>query len=87
MSQQFGIIPDYPTRPIKQIDPYSVNSTVERFTIDIIKKIADDTIIRQLSLWPEEEQALEDIQTGKTKMINQTGEEFLKELNELVNGT
>jgi hypothetical protein len=36
-------------------------------------------------LWPEEQHALEDIMTGKTKMIRQTGEEFLKELNDVLN--
>lgn len=30
--------------------------------------VEDDTVVKQLSLWPEEEQVLEDIQTGKTKM-------------------
>jgi hypothetical protein len=32
-------------------------------------------------LWPEEEKALGDIRSGKTKMILQDGEEFLKELD------
>lgn len=35
-------------------------------------------------LWPEEEKALEDIMSGKTKMILQTGEDFLKELNDVL---
>jgi hypothetical protein len=30
--------------------------------------VEDDTVVKQLSLWPEEEQVLEDIQTGNTKM-------------------
>ena len=35
-------------------------------------------------LTPEEEQRLEDIETGKIPMITQTAEEFLKELEELI---
>ena len=35
-------------------------------------------------LWPEEEKALEDIMNGTTKMILQTGEDFLKELNDVL---
>lgn len=31
-------------------------------------------------LWPEEEQALEDIMTGKTKMVTVTAEEMIAEL-------
>jgi hypothetical protein len=34
---------------------------------------------------PEEEKALDDIMTGKTKMIRQSGEEFLKELKAIRN--
>ena len=34
--------------------------------------------------WPEEQKAFEDIITGKTKMIRQTGHEFLKELNDVL---
>lgn len=33
-----------------------------------------------LVLTPEEEQALEDIQTGKTKMVNCSLEEILKDI-------
>lgn len=36
-------------------------------------------------LWPEEEQALEDIKTGKTIMRKQSGKEFLKDLEATVN--
>jgi mRNA-degrading endonuclease RelE of RelBE toxin-antitoxin system len=36
-------------------------------------------------LWPEEEQALKDIKTGKTEMVTQTREEFLDELKGLEN--
>jgi hypothetical protein len=36
-------------------------------------------------LWPCEEQRIEDIQTGKIKMITQTAEEFLTELDEIIN--
>ena len=35
-------------------------------------------------LWPEEEKALDDIKTGKTKMVKESGEDFLKELNETI---
>jgi hypothetical protein len=35
--------------------------------------------------WPEEEQALKDINTGKTEMITQSREEFLAELKGLEN--
>lgn len=35
--------------------------------------------------WPEEEKALEDIRTGKVKLITTTAEEFIKELEELAN--
>ena len=35
-------------------------------------------------LWPEEEKALDDIRTGKTKMVKESGEDFLKELNEMI---
>jgi hypothetical protein len=37
-------------------------------------------------LWPEEEQALKDIKTGKTAMKKQTGKQFLKDLESMVNG-
>ena len=36
-------------------------------------------------LWPEEEQRIQDIETGKIKMIYQTGDEFLKELENIIN--
>jgi hypothetical protein len=36
-------------------------------------------------LWPVEEEALEDIMTGKVKMVRQSGEVFLKELNDVLN--
>ena len=36
-------------------------------------------------LWPEEEKALDDIQQGKVQTIRQSGEDFLKELDELIN--
>lgn len=32
----------------------------------------------------DEEKALNDIKAGKTKMVNQSGEEFLKELHEMI---
>ena len=37
-------------------------------------------------LWPEEEQALEDIKTGKTTMKKQTGRRFLEDLKTTING-
>ena len=37
-------------------------------------------------LWPEEEQTLEDINTGKTTMKKQTGKKFLEDLEAMVNG-
>jgi hypothetical protein len=37
-------------------------------------------------LWPEEEQALEDIKTGKIPMKKQTGKQFLDDLKTMVNG-
>jgi hypothetical protein len=35
-------------------------------------------------LWPEEEGALDDIKDDKTKMVKESGEDFLKELNEII---
>ena len=35
-------------------------------------------------LWPEEVQALENIRSGKTKMILQDGEDFVKELDAFI---
>ncbi len=35
--------------------------------------------------WPEEEQSLKDIKTGKTEMITESREEFLAELKGLEN--
>jgi hypothetical protein len=35
-------------------------------------------------LWPEEEEALDDIMSGKTKMITQSGEDVLKELDSII---
>ncbi len=35
--------------------------------------------------WPEEIEAIEDIKTGKTNMETVTGEEFLKELDQVNN--
>ena len=35
-------------------------------------------------LWPEEEKELEDIMEGRVKMVTQTGEEFLKELEAVI---
>jgi hypothetical protein len=46
--------------------------------------------LRQMStnkndrLWPEELEALEDIKTGKTKMVRQSGEDFLKQLDAVI---
>jgi hypothetical protein len=37
-------------------------------------------------LWPEEEQALEDIEAGKTKLVHYSGEEYLKHLGSMING-
>lgn len=85
MSQ--NIVPDSPSRPLKQINPFAINAPFEMFSVAILLKTIDNTITKQLSLWPEEEQALEDIQTGKTRMITQSGEDFLKDLDELVNGS
>jgi hypothetical protein len=36
-------------------------------------------------LWPEEEQAIEDIKTGKTAMKKQTGKKFLGDLKAMIN--
>jgi hypothetical protein len=36
-------------------------------------------------LWPEEEKALQDIHTGKTRMIDVSGEDFLKEIKSVLN--
>jgi hypothetical protein len=35
-------------------------------------------------LWPEEEQALEDIMTGKTKTVTESGADFLKRLDTII---
>lgn len=35
-------------------------------------------------LWSEEVKALDDIRSGKTKMVVQDGEDFLKELDEFI---
>jgi len=42
-------------------------------------------IATSFRLWPEEEKALEDIHTGKTKMIDVSGEDFLKEIKSVIN--
>lgn len=47
-----------------------------------VTKVNPDT---NNDLWPEEEKALGKIKSGKTKMIVQDGEEFLKELDEAIN--
>lgn len=49
------------------------------------KKQLSTTTTKNDPLWPEEIQALEDIKSGKTKMIKQTGEEFLKKLEDITN--
>ena len=50
------------------------------YTIEEMKEIEGNEF-----LTPEEEQRIKDIETGKIKMIHQTGEEFLKELNGIIN--
>ena len=35
-------------------------------------------------LWPEEQQALEDIKTGKTELVKYSGEDYLKHLDSLI---
>ena len=88
------VISDSPTRPLKQVNPFAMNATSETFSTELLFKtitnsitIADEINTTQFSLWPEEEEAIENIRTGKTKIIKQTGEEFLKELDELINGS
>lgn len=50
------------------------------------KRIAKtSSIMTSRRLWPEEERALEDIHTGKTKMIDVSGEDFLKEIKSVIN--
>jgi hypothetical protein len=39
----------------------------------------------EAELWPEEEQALKDIKTGKTIMKKQTGKKFLEDLEATIN--
>ena len=48
-------------------------------------KLKDMSSTKDNKLWPEEEQALEDIMSGKTKMVTQSGEDFLKDLETTIN--
>lgn len=46
---------------------------------------AKKVILKNAEPWPEEEQALKDIKTGKTQMVTQKSEELLAELKGLEN--
>jgi hypothetical protein len=61
-----------------------MSGTVQKGKVKATSKISKHS--GKNELWPEEIQALKDNRTGKAKMKKQSGKEFLRDLEKIVNG-